>query len=174
MSQNYPPSGNNEGYNGQQSGQESAGYYGGQPQGQQDQGQYGQGQYGQGQYSQSQYEQGQYGQGQYGQSQYGQGQYGSAAGGYPAQGGYGQQYGATPGGQPPDNFLVWAILSIFCCTPLGIAATIFSTKVNSKWAVGDANGAYDAAKKAKMFAIISIVVGIPIIILNFIVTLSRS
>lgn len=38
-----------------------------------------------------------------------------------------------PQGVPPDNNLVWAILStVLCCLPLGIVAIIKSTQVNSK------------------------------------------
>lgn len=62
--------------------------------------------------------------------------------------------GGVPGSVP--NYLVVAILSAFCCTPLGIAAIIFSTQVNNKVAAGDMAGALDASKKAKMFSFLSI------------------
>jgi hypothetical protein len=67
-------------------------------------------------------------------------------------------YGApgAPGapGTPPPNYLVWAILAtIFCCLPLGIPSIVFSTQVNSKWALGDVAGAQEASAKAKKFAI---------------------
>ncbi|MCL1837883.1 MAG: CD225/dispanin family protein [Propionibacteriaceae bacterium] len=77
--------------------------------------------------------------------------------GYP-QPNYPQQtmYPAAPGyqyGPPPENYLVWAILTtIFCFLPLGIPAIVFSTQVNSKWMLGDAAGALDSSKKAKTFA----------------------
>jgi ABC-type Fe3+ transport system permease subunit len=59
-----------------------------------------------------------------------------------------------PQGTPPPNYLVWAILTtIFCCLPLGIPSIVFSTQVNSKWALGDVAGAQDASGKAKKFAI---------------------
>ena len=64
-------------------------------------------------------------------------------------------YGA-PGapGVPPPNYLVWAILTtIFCCLPFGIASIVFSTQVNSKWALGDVAGAQEASAKARRFAI---------------------
>lgn len=54
---------------------------------------------------------------------------------------------------PPPNYLLWAILSTFlCCQPLGIASIVFSTQVNSKWALGDVAGAQEASAKAKKFA----------------------
>lgn len=56
-------------------------------------------------------------------------------------------------GTPPDNYLVWAILStVLCCLPLGIPSIVFSTQVNSKWALGDVAGAQQASVKAKKFA----------------------
>src|SRR5450631_2700282 len=59
-----------------------------------------------------------------------------------------------PQGTPPPNYLVWAILTtIFCCLPLGIPSIVFSTQVNSKWALGDVAGAQEASVKAKRFAI---------------------
>ena len=66
----------------------------------------------------------------------------------PAYGGGGAQ------GAPPPNYLVWSILStVLCCLPLGIASIVFSSQVNSKWAMGDFAGAQDSSEKAKKFAI---------------------
>jgi hypothetical protein len=77
------------------------------------------------------------------------------------------------------NYLVPAIISIFCCWPLAIPAIIFATQVNGKVAAGDMAGAEDASKKAKMFSFIAIglgVVGILIYIvwIVFIVGLSAA
>jgi Interferon-induced transmembrane protein len=58
------------------------------------------------------------------------------------------------------NYLVPAIISLFCCLPGGIVAVIFAAQVNGKVAAGDTAGAQDAAKKAKMFAFISIGLGL--------------
>lgn len=82
------------------------------------------------------------------------------------------QYGASPypsapqysGGyaQPaPPNYLVWSILAtIFCCLPLGIAAIVFSSQVNSKWVAGDHAGAQESSRKAKLFTIWAVVAGV--------------
>src|SRR5665648_1130400 len=67
---------------------------------------------------------------------------------------------------PPPNYLVWAILTtLFCCLPLGIPSIVFSTQVNSKWAMGDVQGAYDSSGKAKKFAIWSAIIGAIVITL---------
>jgi Interferon-induced transmembrane protein len=55
------------------------------------------------------------------------------------------------------NFLIPAIISLFCCLPSGIVAVIFAAQVNGKVQAGDIQGAQDSAKKAKIFAIISLI-----------------
>ncbi len=67
------------------------------------------------------------------------------------------------------NYLVPAIISIFCCWPLGIAAIIFAAQVNGKVASGDIAGAVDASKKAKLFSFISIGLGLALILLYVII-----
>ena len=56
-------------------------------------------------------------------------------------------------GTPPDNNLVWAILStVLCCLPLGIVSIIKSTSVNTLWAQGQYDESRKAADDAKKFA----------------------
>jgi heme/copper-type cytochrome/quinol oxidase subunit 2 len=63
--------------------------------------------------------------------------------------------------QPPDNYLVWAILStVCCCLPLGIVSIIKSSNVNTLWAQGLYEQAHKSAADAKKFAIISAVVSV--------------
>ena len=70
----------------------------------------------------------------------------------------------TPQGQPPENHLVWAILTtVMCCLPLGIVSIIKSAKVKKLWALGDTEGAQKAADDAKKYAIWS-AVSFPIIL----------
>lgn len=62
--------------------------------------------------------------------------------------------GPVPGGVPPDNNLVWAILStVLCCLPLGVVSIIKSTQVSGLWAQGQFAAAQQAADDAKKFAI---------------------
>ena len=67
---------------------------------------------------------------------------------------------AAGGSATVPNYLVPAIISIFCCWPLAIAAIIFATQVNGKVAAGDIAGAEDASKKAKLFSFIAIGIGL--------------
>lgn len=62
-------------------------------------------------------------------------------------------------GKPPINgttYLIFAILStVMCCPPFGIPAIIFATKIDKLQAMGDFEGAANAAKKSKMWSIIA-------------------
>ncbi|MFI7442026.1 CD225/dispanin family protein [Nonomuraea indica] len=111
----------------------------------------------------------------------GYGQQPPSGGGYgqqpPSGGGYGQQppsgggYGQPPGGgygqpggygqqPPPDNHLVAAILTtLFCCLPLGIVSIVKSSQVNSKWQMGDYQGAAEASEEAKTWWKRSLIAG---------------
>ena len=65
------------------------------------------------------------------------------------------------GGAPPQNYLVWAILStVFCCLPLGVVSIVFAAQVNGKWAAGDVAGAAESSAKAKRFATWSAIAGV--------------
>lgn len=83
----------------------------------------------------------------------------SGSGGYPNYPGGGAYPGGyQPAGTPPPNHLAFAIIStVLCCLPLGIASIIFSTQVNTKWNQGDVDGAQIASRRAKTFAIWSVV-----------------
>ena len=64
-------------------------------------------------------------------------------------------------GAAPKNYLVESILvTLCCCLPFGIVAIIYASKVSNLVAQGDLNGAYDAAKQAKMWCCIGLGVGI--------------
>ena len=67
---------------------------------------------------------------------------------------------AGAGSATVPNYMVPAIISIFCCWPLAIPAIIFAAQVNNKAQAGDSAGAQDASKKAKMFSFIAIGLGL--------------
>lgn len=74
-----------------------------------------------------------------------------------------QQWTPPPAPGAPasvPNYLIPAILSIFCCWPLAIVAIIFAAQVNGKVASGDIQGAMDASKKAKLFSFLAIGLGL--------------
>jgi hypothetical protein len=67
-----------------------------------------------------------------------------------------------PSGTPDKvpNYLIPAIISALCCFPLGIISIIFAAQVNGKVQAGNVAGALDASKKAKLFSIIFIALGV--------------
>src|SRR6185436_19446815 len=85
-----------------------------------------------------------------------------------------QQWNPPPAGggtTTVPNYLVPAIISIFCCWPLGIVAVIFAAQVNGKVAAGDIAGATDASKKAKLFSYISIGIGLVVGVIYLLLTI---
>lgn len=78
-----------------------------------------------------------------------------------------------PGAQPPDNYLVWAILTtVLCCLPLGVVSIVFSSQVNSKWAMGDVAGAQEASRKARKFAIWSGIAAVVVLVLGLVLVVA--
>ncbi|MDY4044172.1 MAG: CD225/dispanin family protein [Marinifilaceae bacterium] len=67
----------------------------------------------------------------------------------------------------PDNLLVWSILTtVLCCLPLGVVAIVYSSKVDNLWNSGQHEEAYNAAKNAKTFCLISLGTGVLFYILS--------
>jgi len=68
-------------------------------------------------------------------------------------------------GPPPSSNLAFAIVTtLLCCLPAGIVAIVYAAQVNSKWAMGDYDGAMRASSNAKMWSWISVGVGIVAIV----------
>ena len=62
---------------------------------------------------------------------------------------------------PIPNHLVWAILAtLCCCLPTGIVSIIFAAQVDGKVAAGDIAGARKASDNAKLWAWISLGLGL--------------
>lgn len=73
----------------------------------------------------------------------------------PAAAGY-----AAPKPPRPSNWLWQSIVAtLLCCWPLGIPGIVFAVQVGSKYDAGDYAGAEAAAKKAKLFTLLSIGLG---------------
>ncbi|MDT7798789.1 MAG: hypothetical protein QOI78_2222 [Actinomycetota bacterium] len=68
-------------------------------------------------------------------------------------------YGWPNHGPPPDNNMVWAILStVMCCMPLGIVSIVKASQVSTLWFQGyhaEAHRAADEARKWAMWSAIS-------------------
>lgn len=70
-------------------------------------------------------------------------------------------YHAASGISEPPTYLWQSIVvMLLCCLPLGIPALIFATKVKPAFASGDYAAAQEASKKAKLFCILSLVIGL--------------
>lgn len=97
----------------------------------------------------------------------------------PPPGGYsppppGQAGGFAPQGPPgsatpPGRHLVWGILAVVCCLPLGIVSIVKSTKVAGLWEQGRFAEAHQAADDARKWAIWSAIGGAIIVLLVFVV-----
>ena len=76
-----------------------------------------------------------------------------------------------PTGAPIRDWLIPSILTIiFCAWPLGIPALIFAVKANGSKKRGDMAAAADQAGKARLFVILSAVIGIVVwIYLGFVI-----
>lgn len=68
----------------------------------------------------------------------------------------------------PKNYLIEAILStIFCCQITGIVSIVYAAQVNSLYAEGKFDAADRAAKNAKNWFMVGLIIGIILYILSF-------
>ena len=88
---------------------------------------------------------------------------------------YNEPQNVIGGGNKPDNYLVWAILTtVLCCFVVGIPSIIYSTKVDSLWAAGQYAEARAASEKAKQFAIYSAIAAVVCWVLYFVLVVAGS
>lgn len=91
--------------------------------------------------------------------------YGQGQGAY----GPGMPYGAQPPGPPPDNNLVWGILTtVMCCLPLGIVSIVKANEVNKLWYQGQFEAAQKAASDAGKWAMWSAIASVAIVVIVFV------
>ncbi|MBQ1222438.1 MAG: CD225/dispanin family protein [Alistipes sp.] len=70
--------------------------------------------------------------------------------------------------QRPKNYLVWSILAtLLCCLPLGIAAIIYSVRVDSEWSAGHHEEAVRASGLAKKLVLVSVFGAVALFALYF-------
>ncbi|GGE11665.1 CD225/dispanin family protein [Psychroflexus salis] len=70
----------------------------------------------------------------------------------------------------PPNHLAMAIITlVLCCQITGIVSVVYATQVNSKYAMGDYEGAQRASENAKTWWIIGLVLGLIIYVGAFLV-----
>ena len=94
------------------------------------------------------------------------------AAGYQNNSGYQNVTGYQNNGQKPEiNYVPYLVLSIIstvcCCLPFGIVGIVFSVKINSAMNAGNYEEAAQNAKMAKIWTIVSFVVGLVVGILYF-------
>lgn len=94
------------------------------------------------------------------------------AAGYQNNSGYQNVTGYQNNGQKPEiNYVPYLVLSIIstvcCCLPFGIVGIVFSVKINSALNAGNYEEAAQNAKMAKIWTIVSFVVGLVVGILYF-------
>ena len=94
------------------------------------------------------------------------------AAGYQNNSGYQNVTGYQNNGQKPEiNYVPYLVLSIIstvcCCLPFGIVGIVFSVKINSALNAGNYEEAAQKAKMAKIWTIVSFVVGLVVGILYF-------
>ncbi|XP_051965811.1 synapse differentiation-inducing gene protein 1-like [Xyrauchen texanus] len=67
------------------------------------------------------------------------------------------------------TYLAWSIFSTFCCClPLGIAAIVYSCRVNTANVLRDSKRAHESSRIAKNLNIASVVIGIIFTILSIV------
>lgn len=77
--------------------------------------------------------------------------------------------------RPPKTWLVESILvTLFCCLPFGIAGIVNASKVESRFRMGDIEGAYNSAAEAKKWVTLAFWLGLVFNILYLILAISGS
>ncbi|WP_165486211.1 CD225/dispanin family protein [Frankia sp. Cppng1_Ct_nod] len=72
------------------------------------------------------------------------------------------------------SYMPWAIaVTLLCFLPTGIAAIVYASRVSTYSAAGRWDSALEASRKAKLWTIISAVVGLSFAVIIFFAALSQ-
>lgn len=69
---------------------------------------------------------------------------------------------------PPNHLAMAIITTLICCQITGIISIVYASQVNSKYAVGDYDGAIRSSENAKTWWVIGLVIGGLVYILGLI------
>ncbi|XP_068744512.1 uncharacterized protein [Montipora capricornis] len=73
-----------------------------------------------------------------------------------------ERYAAPLREEPPNDYRLFSIISIFFCPLLGLLALVMSFVTNKRYEEDDLKRAHDASKDAKFSAILAVVFGFAI------------
>lgn len=72
--------------------------------------------------------------------------------------------GAAAPGMPPtkinNNLILAIVVTVLCCLPFGVVGIVYAAQVNGKAQVGDIAGAQDYARKAKLWSLWGLGIGL--------------
>lgn len=75
--------------------------------------------------------------------------------------------GHVPPSKPGNNLVPAILVTLFCCLPFGIAAIVFASQVDSKYAAGDYAGAEASAARSKFWMWWALGVGLVVSVVWF-------
>ena len=79
--------------------------------------------------------------------------------------------GAAAAGAPPvkinNNLILAIVVAVLCCLPFGIVGIVYAAQVNGKAQGGDIAGAQDYARKAKLWSLWGLGIGLAVCLLYF-------
>ena len=86
----------------------------------------------------------------------------------------GRQFAANGQAQIPNHMVGAILVTLFCCLIGGIVAIVYASQVNTKIALGDYDGAWDASKKANGWITVSVALGLVAIVANVLLQIAVS
>src|SRR3954462_691920 len=75
----------------------------------------------------------------------------------------GQQLQQAPPVKIENNLVLAIVVTALCCMPFGIVGIVYAAQVNGKAQLGDIAGAQESARKARMWSLWGMGVGLAVI-----------